>query len=62
VLNQRLRLRKPNRGWNIKEFQEAIKAIWDNEISAEEHFNKWIEQIPGKTAKVIFRKGNVIGY
>lgn len=56
MLNQRLRLRKPNRGWNIKEFQEAIKAIWDNEISAEEHFNKWIEQIPERPQKSYFAR------
>jgi hypothetical protein len=56
ILKQRLRNRKPYGGWSLKDLQEAVLDIWDNEIIVED-FNKYIDSLPERLEKVRFRKG-----
>ncbi|KUJ16859.1 uncharacterized protein LY89DRAFT_558927, partial [Mollisia scopiformis] len=57
VLKQLLRKRRPHGNWTLEELKDAVTDIWDNEISAEEHFNKYIDSMPERLEKVRFRKG-----
>jgi transposase len=56
ILKQALRSRKPFGGWSLKELQEAVLDIWENEVTVED-FNKYIDSLPERLAKVRFRKG-----
>ncbi len=56
ILKQKLRNRNPYGGWSLKELQEAVIDIWDNEITVEE-FNKYIDSLPERLEKVRVRKG-----
>jgi hypothetical protein len=56
ILKQKLRNRKPYGGWKLKELQEAVQDIWENEITVED-FNKYIDSLPERLEKVRFRKG-----
>jgi hypothetical protein len=56
ILKQALRKRKPLGGWSLKELQEAVLDIWENEVTVED-FNKYIDSLPERLAKVRFRKG-----
>ena len=40
----------------MKDLQEAVLDIWDNEIKVED-FNKYIDSLPERLEKVRFRKG-----
>jgi DDE superfamily endonuclease len=57
ILKQFLRNRKPHGDWILQQLKEAIIDIWDKEISAEEHFNKYIDSMPERLEKVRLRKG-----
>jgi hypothetical protein len=56
ILKQALRRRKPFGGWSLRELQEAVLDIWENEVTVEA-FNKYIDSLPERLAKVRFRKG-----
>lgn len=56
ILKQRLRNRKPHGGWNLIELKEAVKDIWENEITVED-FNKYIDSLPERLSLVRRRKG-----
>jgi hypothetical protein len=56
ILKQKLRNRNPYGGWSLKELQEAVIQIWDNEITVED-FNKYIDSLPERLEKVRIRKG-----
>ena len=49
--------RANERRFNRTQLKEALIDIWDNEISAEEHFNKYIDSMPERLEKVRLRKG-----
>jgi len=57
VLKQLLRNRRPHGGWSLQQLKEAVVDVWDNEISAEKHFNKYIDSMPERLEKVRVRKG-----
>ena len=56
ILKQLIRNRKPHGGWSLKDLKEAVMDIWENEIKVE-HFNKYIDSLPKRLAKVRMRKG-----
>ncbi len=56
ILKQKLRSRKPFGGWSLIDLQEAVRDIWENEITVED-FNKYIDSLPERLEKVRFRKG-----
>jgi hypothetical protein len=56
ILKQRLRNRNPHGGWNLTQLQEAVQDIWANEITVED-FNKYIDSMPERIAKVLARGG-----
>jgi hypothetical protein len=56
ILKQKLRNRKPYGGWSLKDLQEAVLDIWDNEIMVED-FNKYVDLLPERLEKVRVRKG-----
>jgi hypothetical protein len=56
ILKQKLRSRKPCGGWSLKDLQEAVLDIWENEITVED-YNKYIDSLPERLAKVRVRKG-----
>src|SRR5579859_4896985 len=45
ILKQKLWNRKPYSGLSLKDLQEAVLDIWDNEITVED-FNKYIDSLP----------------
>jgi hypothetical protein len=55
-LKQRLRNRNPRGGWSITQLKEALQDIWENEITVDD-FNKHIDSIPQRIAKVLVRRG-----
>jgi len=56
ILKQKLRNRKPYGGWSLKDLQEAVLDIWENEITIKD-FNKYIDSLPERLEKVRLRKG-----
>jgi transposase len=56
ILKQKLRNRNPYGRWSLKDLQEAVLNIWDNEIIIED-FNKYIDSLLKRLEKVRFRKG-----
>ena len=57
VLKQLLRNRNPSGGWSLEQLMDAVQDIWENEISAEKHFNKYIDSLLERLEKVRVRKG-----
>ena len=56
ILKQKLRNRNPHGGWSIIQLKEALQDIWENEITVQD-FNKYIDSLPQRIAKVLARKG-----
>jgi hypothetical protein len=56
ILKQLLRNRRPSGGWSLEQLKEAVVDIWEHEITVE-HFNKYIDSLPERLAKVRMRKG-----
>jgi len=57
ILKQKLRNKNPNGGWSLEQLIEAVQDIWNNEISVEEHFNKYIDSLHERLEEVRLRKG-----
>ncbi|RFU25235.1 hypothetical protein B7463_g11099, partial [Scytalidium lignicola] len=62
ILKQLLRNRKPHGGWNLEDLKEAMVDIWDHEISIENHINHFIDTMPQRIWKVIWRRGGPSGW
>jgi hypothetical protein len=56
ILKQKLRQRNPFGGWSLEDLQKAVIDVWENEITVE-NFNKYVDSLPERLAKVRFRKG-----
>ncbi len=60
ILKQRLRSRKPHGGWSLEDLHKALLEVWD-EITIED-FNKYIDSMPERIAKVRYRHGGTTEY
>ncbi len=58
---QKLRNRNPHGGWQLEDLKEAMRDIWNNEISVS-LISRFIDSIPERLEKVRVRKGGPSGY